>query len=90
MGVFPQQGDLLTLGNMFTIKTSFLEGGQAVPFSLLPPILLGLQQYPMYLSFVIGLQILNGPGFTMSRSGVLPPPRSCSAKIWAQLKGLCF
>lgn len=53
MGVFPQQGDLLTSGNMYTIKTSFLEGGQAVPFSLLPPILLGLQQHPMYLSFVM-------------------------------------
>lgn len=53
MGMFPQQGDLLTLGNMYTIKTSFLEGRQAVPLSLLPPILLGLQQYPMYLSFVM-------------------------------------
>lgn len=41
---------------MYTIKTSFQEGEQAVPFSLLLPILHGLQQYLMYLSLVMAGQ----------------------------------
>lgn len=61
MGVFPRQGELLTwelLAYMPSIL--LLENGQAVPSSLLLPVLLGFQQYHACLSLIMAGQKRHG------------------------------